>query len=140
VRLRLVLYVRRVVQLGVVVIALAFCQSCQRGFSGGYLASHYEELEDLTRPVDASNVTRNEVKRTKWSVTGSWEFDSKKTAPQYSEWVTEKLKADFKTISSSSNALVFAKSLAGDTESIAVRLSPGRDNLHVRVEVSIVPD
>jgi hypothetical protein len=138
--IRSVLSVRRVVQLGPVIVALAFCQSCQRGLSGGYLASHYEEFADLTIPVDASNVTRNEVKRTKWSETGSWEFDSKKTVPQYSEWVTEKLKADFKTVRSSSNALVFAKSLVGDTESIAVGLTPGHDNLHVRVEVSIVPD
>jgi hypothetical protein len=137
---RSVLSVRRVVQVGVVIVALAFCQSCNRGLSGGYLASHYEELADLTIPVDASNVTRNEVKRTKWSETSSWEFDSKMEASQYADWATQRLKADFKTVRSSSKAFVFAKNLKGDTESIAVWLSPSHDNLHVRVEVAIVPD
>jgi len=128
------------VQLGVVLVALAFCQSCRRGFSGGYLASHYDELADLTIPVDASNVSRNEVEHTEWSETSSWEFDSKMAAPQYVDWVTGKLKADFKTVRSSSDALVFAKTLTGDTESIAARLNPGHDIVHVRVEVSVVPD
>ena len=138
--LRLVLGLRRVAQLGAVIVALAFCQSCQRGFSGGYLASHYEELEDLTIPIDASNVARNEVKHTEWSETTSWEFDSKMAAPQYADWVTERLKTDFKAARSSSDALVFAKTLTGDTESIVVRLNPGHDIVHVRVEASIVPD
>jgi hypothetical protein len=126
--------------IAILAVALTVCQSCGQPPSEGYLASHYEELVNQTTPVDASNTSRTAVKRTDWSDSASWEFETKQTGPQYREWLTEKVKRDFKILKSGEDELLLAKSINGDTESVTVRFHPSGTNLQVRVEVSIHPD
>lgn len=119
---------------------LAVCQSCGEKPAEGYLASHYEELVNRSVPLDASNVTRTAVKHAQWSDSTSWEFETKETVPQYTEWLTEKLKNDFQIVKSENDSLVFAKNVNGDTESVIVRLNTAAGHLQVRVEVTMRPD
>ncbi len=121
-------------------MVLSVCQSCGEKRSEGYLASHYEELIKQTVPLDAANVTRTAVKHAEWSDSGSWEFETKETVPQYTGWLTEKLKDDFEIVKSEIDSMVFAKNVKGDTESVIVHLNTSAGHLHVRVEVSIRPD
>jgi hypothetical protein len=121
-------------------VVLSVCQSCGEKRSEGYLASHYEELIKQTVPLDAANVTRTAVKHAEWSDSGSWEFETKETVPQYTGWLTEKLKDDFEIVKSEIDSMVFAKNVKGDTESVIVHLNTSAGHLHVRVEVSIRPD
>ena len=138
--LRLVMRLRRAVYLVLLAVLSVVCQSCGRGPSSGYLASHSEDLVNRTVPGDASNFKRSEVKRTQWSETSSWEFDAKPDRSQYAEWVTNKLKGEFKVVKSSSDAMIFTKNLDGDTETIVFGLKPANEFLHVHVVVSVVPD
>jgi hypothetical protein len=130
----------RLLGIAIIGVALAVCQSCGQPSSEGYLASHYEELVKQTTPFDASNESRTAVTRTDWSESASWEFETKQTGPQYREWLTEKLKGDFKLLKSGDDELFFAKSMNGDTESVTVRFHSSGINLQVRAEVSIGPD
>jgi hypothetical protein len=130
----------RLLGIATLAVALAVCESCGQPSSEGYLASHYEELVNQTTPLDASNTSRTVVKRTDWSDSASWEFETKQTGPQYRDWLTEKMKVDFKILKSGDDELLLAKSMNGDTESVAVRFHSGGTNLKVRVDVSIHPD
>lgn len=138
--LRLVTRRRRARNLGLLIVLAVICQSCGGGPSSGYLASRAEDLVNRTVPGDASNLKRNEAKQTQWSETSSWEFNARPNRSQYIEWVTNSLKADFKVVKSSSDSIVFAKNLDGDRETIILGLNPGTEYLHVRVNVSVVPD
>ena len=130
----------RLLGIATLAVALAVCQSCGQPSSEGYLASHYEELVNRTTPLDASNTSRTAVKRTDWSDSASWEFETKQTGPQYRDWLTKKMKGDFRTLKSGDDELLLAKSMDGDTESVTVRFHSSGANLQVRVEVSIHPD
>jgi len=67
----------RAIPLGVLTIALGVCQSCGQNPSVGYLTSPDKQLVNRTVPAGASKVTQQGVKRTEWSNTGSWQFDTK---------------------------------------------------------------
>ena len=41
---------------------------------------------------------------------------------------------------SSGDSLAFAKNLGSDAEAIVIHLNPDRENLHVRVDVKVVPE
>jgi hypothetical protein len=128
----------RLLALNVLVVALAVCDACGEKSSEGYLAGHYGELVNQTVPVDASNVVRIAVKRTEWSDSASWEFETKDSVPQYTARLTEKLRGDFKVVKSANDSLAFAKNLNGDTESVVVHLNTSGSSL--RIEVSVTPD
>jgi len=125
---------------GILVVALAVCDACGGKTQGGYLAAHYEELVNQTVPLDASSVARTAVKHTEWSDSGTWEFETKDSVPQYTAWLTEILGGGFKVEKSASDSLVFTKNLNGDTESVVVHLTTSGNGLHVRAEVSVMPD
>jgi hypothetical protein len=125
---------------GVLPVAIGICQSCGQPSSEGYLASHYEELVNQTTPVDASNTSHTAVKRTDWSDSASWEFETKQTGPQYRDWLAAKMKGDFQILKSGDDELLLAKSMKGDTESVAVHFHSSGTSLKVRVEVSVHPD
>jgi hypothetical protein len=125
---------------GVLAFAIGICQSCGGVPSEGYLESHYEEFVSQTVPPDATNVTRISVKRTGWSQSASWEFETKQTGPQYADWLRGKPKGQFKIGKSGTDEITFTQDLNGDTVSVAVRFSPSSGNLYVHVEASVSPD
>ena len=125
---------------GVLALAIGICHSCGAAPSEGYLESHYEEFVSQTVPPDAENVTRSPVKRTDWSQSASWEFDTKQTGPQYAEWVKGKPRGEFKIAKSETDEVTFARDLNGDSVSLSVRFTLGSGKLHVRVEASVSPD
>lgn len=125
---------------GILVVALVVCHACGEKPQEGYLVAHYEELVNQTVPLDASNMARTAVKHNEWSDSGTWEFETKDSVPQYIAWLTEKLGSSFKVEKSASDSVVFTKNLNGDTESVVVHLNTSGNGLHVRVEVSVMPD
>jgi hypothetical protein len=131
---------RSAIYFAALTIATGILLSCEDRPFNGYLADNYKELMNRTVTLDASNVTLGPEKRTQWSDTISWEFDSKLAPQQYGEWVTSELAHDFRIVTSGNDVLVFAKDFSGDTESIVIRLNSGHDILHVRVVVSVAPD
>ena len=138
--LRLAMVRQRAIPLALLVIGAAFCQSCEQKPFTGYLAAHSEELIDLTVPAGAMNVSREGVKHTEWSESSFWEFDTKLERAKYEEWVTNKLRGEFNLAKTSGDALAFSKNLGSDAEAIIIHLSPDHENLHVRVDVKVVPD
>lgn len=125
---------------GLLIAALALCQSCGEKPSEGYLATHYEELLTKTVPLDAANLSQTAVKHMKYEDSAAWEFETKQTASEYKEWLREKLKGDFKVAQSRNDALIFSKDLNGDAEAVTVSFNATAAGLHVRVEASITPD
>ena len=116
----------------------ASCHSDRQ--SGTFLEGHSQELVDLTVPIDSSSIVRSSVQRTTWAEKASWEFDTKMSRAEYSDWVNGKLKDRFRVASSADSQLSYWRSLGNDTESITVHLVPSGEHLHVRVEAGISPD
>ena len=122
-------------------IALGTCVSCRSDRqSDTFLEGHSQELVDLTVPIDSSNIVRSSVQRTTWAEKVSWEFDTKMSRAEYTDWVSGKLKDKFHVGSSADSQLSFSRNLGNDTESITAHLVPSGDHLHVRVEAGITPD
>ena len=105
-----------------------------------FLEGHSQELVDLTVPIDSSGMVRSSVQRTTWAEKVSWEFDTKMSRTEYTDWVNGKLKDKFRVASSADSQLSFSRNLGNDTESITLHLVPSGDHLHVRVEAGISPD
>jgi hypothetical protein len=125
---------------GALAVAIGICQSCGAAPSEKYLENHYEEFVSETVPPDAENVTRAPVKRTDWSQSASWEFETKQTGSQYAEWLRGKPRGQFSIAKSAPDEITFAQNLNGDMVSLAVRCKPGSAKLHVRVDAWIRPD
>jgi hypothetical protein len=125
---------------GLLSVVLVFCQSCKRQSTGDYLEGRSEELVRLTMPGNASNVTRSAVKHAAWAESCFREFDVPLEASAYTAWVTRGLAAEFKQGKGADASLVFERDLATDTERVSIRLSPGRDKLHVRVDANVTAD
>jgi hypothetical protein len=106
----------------------------------GFLERHSQELVDLTVPIDSSSVVRGGVQRTTWSENATWEFDTKMSRAEYTEWVNGKLRDRFRTAKSADSPLSFSRNLDGDTESITVHLVASGNHLHVRVDGAVSPD
>lgn len=94
----------------------------------------------MTIPVNATGTVRSSVQRTTWAEKASWEFDTKMSRAEYTDWVKGKLKSGFRVASSTDSRLSFSKDLDNDTESITVQFAPTEDHLHVRVEAVVSPD
>ena len=121
--------------------ALGACVSCRSDRrSDSFLEQHSQELVDLTVPIDSSSLVRASVQRTTRAEKVSWEFDTKMSRAEYSDWVNGKLKDGFRVASSADAQLSYWRSLGNDTESVTVHLVPSGDHLHVRVEAGISPD
>src|SRR5256885_5208371 len=122
-------------------IAVGACVSCRPGRqSDTFLERHTQELMDLTVPIDSSSIVRSNVQRTTWAEKASWEFDTKMSRAEYTDWVEGKLKDRFRVASSTDSQLSFTRNLDNDTEAITVHLVPSGDHLHVRVEAAISSD
>lgn len=122
-------------------VGLGACVSCRSDRqSDTFLEGHSQELVDLTVPIDSSSIVRSSVQRTTWAEKVSWEFDTKMSRAQYTDWVNGKLKDRFRVASSADSQLSFSRNLGNDTESISVHLVPSGGNLHVRVDVVVSPD
>jgi hypothetical protein len=122
-------------------IGLGACVSCRSGRQlDSFLERHAQELVDLTVPIDSSGIVRSSVQRTTWAEKASWEFDTRMSRAEYTDWVKGKLKDRFRVASSADSQLSFSQNLDNDTEAITVHLVLSGDHLHVRVEVAISPD
>ena len=97
-------------------------------------------MQYRTVPADSSNMQQAPIQRDNWSQRTSWEFDSKLSRMEYSEWIKSRLQNNFKLAKSSEDTIIFTKNAKGDTVGIVVHLSQGAQSLHVRVELSFVPD
>lgn len=132
---------RRVWFLLILFIVLGTCVSCRSDRQPDtFLEGHSQELVDLTVPVDSSSMVRSSAQRTMWAEKVSWEFDTKMSRAQYTDWINGKLKDGFRVASTADSQLSFSRNLGNDTESITVHLVPSGDHLHVRVEAGISPD
>jgi hypothetical protein len=122
-------------------IWLGACVACRSDRqSDTFLERHSQELLDLTVPIDSSGIVRSSVQRTTWAEKASWEFDTKMSRAEYTDWVKAKLKDRFRVASSADSQLSFSQNLDNDTEAITVHLVLSGDHLHVRVEAAISPD
>lgn len=122
-------------------IGLGACVSCRSDRkSDTFLERHSQELVDLTVPIDSSSISRSSVQRTTWVEKTSWEFDTKMSRAEYTEWVNGKLKDRFRVANRTGSQLSFSRDLDNDTEAITVHLVASGDHLHVRVEAAISPD
>jgi hypothetical protein len=106
----------------------------------GFLERHSQELVDFTVPINSSSMVRASVQQTTWVETASWEFDTKMSRAEYTEWVNGKLRDRFRTAKSADSPLSFSRNLDGDTESITVHLVASGNHLHVRVDGAVSPD
>jgi hypothetical protein len=104
------------------------------------LERHSQELVDLTVPIDSSSIVRSKVQRTAWGEKASWEFDTKMSRAEYTDWVQGKLKDRFRAASGTDLQLGFSRNLGNDTEASTVHLVPSGNHLHVRVEAAISAD
>jgi len=117
------------------------CLSCHSDRQiDGFLEQHSQELVDLTVPIGSSSLVRGSVQRTTWSETGSWDFDTKLSRAEYTEWLNGKLRDQFHIANRADTQLSFSRNPDGDTEAVTVHLVPSGDHLHVRVEVVVSPD
>jgi hypothetical protein len=66
---------------------------------------------DLTVPIDSSSIVRSSVQRTTWAEEASWEFDTKMSRAEYTDWVNGKLKDRFRVASSTDSQLIFLSKL-----------------------------
>jgi hypothetical protein len=108
--------------------------------SGGFVTHRWEEAQSSTVPAASSNFQRAEIQHDNWSQRTSWEFDSKLSRTLYVEWVTSRLRNDYKVVKSSEDMIVFVKNVNGDTEAVVIHLNGGGESLHVRVELFLVPE
>lgn len=132
---------RRVRFVVILFIGLSTCVSCRSDRqSDTFLERHWQELVDLTVPIDSSSIVRRSVERTTWAEKVLWEFDTKMSRAEYTDWVSGKLKDRFRMTSSADSQLSYSRSLGNDTESITMHLVPSGDYVHVRVEVVVSPD
>ncbi len=122
-------------------IGLGACVSCRSDREPDtFLERHSQELVDLTVPIDSSSIARSSVQRTTWAEKASWEFDTKMSRAEYTDWVKGKLKDRFRVAGSTDSQLSFSQNLDNDTEAITVHLVLSGDHLHVRVDAAISPD
>jgi hypothetical protein len=109
--------------------------------SGGFIITdRLAEAQSSTVPADSSNFQRAAIKHDNWSQRTSWEFNSKLSRTKYAEWVTSRLRSDYKAVKSSGDTIVFVRNVNGDTEAVVIHLNGGGESLHVRVELSFAPD
>jgi len=117
------------------------CMSCGSDRqTDSILERHSQELVNSTVPIDSSRLVRGSAQRTTWGETASWEFDTKMSRSDYTEWATGRLRDQFRIASRTDSQLSFSENLDGDTEAITMHLVPSGGNLHVRVEVVVSPD
>jgi hypothetical protein len=108
--------------------------------SGAFVTHRLEEAQSSTVSADSSNFQRAAIQHDNWSQRTSWEFDSKLSRTKYAEWVTSRLRSDYKVVKSSGDTIVFVRNVNGDTEAVVIHLNGGGESLHVRVELSLAPD
>jgi hypothetical protein len=87
-------------------IGLGACLSCGSDRqTNSFLERDSQELVDWTVPIDSSSLVRGSVERTTWRETASWEFDTKMSRAEYTEWATGKLRNRFRISSRADSQL-----------------------------------
>src|SRR6266478_6945806 len=100
---------RRVWFIITLLIGLGACLSCGSDRqTDSFLERHSQELVNWTVPIDSSSLVRGSVQRTTWGETASWEFDTKMSGAEYTEWATGKLRNRFRIASRTDSQLSFS--------------------------------
>ena len=102
-----------------------------------------KEMEAIERkivPLDAQVVARSGPVQSNWSITATWDIETKMDRGEYSKWVTSQLVPEFKTVRADDSQLTFSKTTGGDTHSIECKLAVTNAKLHVLALFSVSPD
>lgn len=124
---------------GILIGAVLFgCNS--HTHSGDDLQRQMLMLEGNTAPPGSEIVARSGPFRNEWSLTASWEVETKSNRAQYSEWVAARLQPAFALVRKEESRLVFSKYDNGDAQSLEIEFAPMKEKLHVRVLFRSYPD
>lgn len=99
-----------------------------------------EAIERKIVPLDAQVLARSGPVQSNWSVTATWDIETKMDRGEYSKWVTSQLVPEFKIVKADESQLTFSKHTDGDTHSIECKLALTNAKLHVLAVFSVSPD
>lgn len=99
-----------------------------------------EAIERKIVPLDAQVLARSGPAQSNWSITATWDIETKMDRVEYSKWVTSQLVPEFKVISVDESQLTFSKQTDGDTNSIECKLALTNAKLHVLARFSVSAD
>ena len=99
-----------------------------------------EAVERKIVPLDAQVLARSGPVQGKWSITATWDIETKMDRVEYSKWVTSQLVPEFKIVRVDESQLTFSKHTDGDTNSIECKLALTNAKLHILARFSVSPD
>ena len=98
-----------------------------------------ERLERRTVPSDGIIVNRSGPVQNNWTVSASWEVETKLTQADYTKWMVEQLQPEFKTAKKDDSLTLF-KHEGNDTQTIECRFTTVNENLRAHFGFSSRPD
>ena len=99
-----------------------------------------EAIERKIVPLDARVLDRSGLVQSNWSITATWDLETKMHRSEYSKWVTSQLVPEFKIVRADDSQLIFSKQADGDTESVECKLSLTNEKLDIRAVFRASPD
>ncbi len=97
-------------------------------------------LERKTTPSEADVIAHSGPVRSNWSVTASWEIETKLGKTEYSKWVISQLQPEFKVARADETRLTLSKHEDNDIHAVECQFTPMKEKLHVHVAFSAHPD
>ena len=74
-----------------------------------------EAIERKIVPLDAQVLARSGPVQSKWSITATWDIETRMDRVEYSKWITAQLVPEFKIVRADESQLTFSKHTDGDT-------------------------
>lgn len=102
--------------------------------------SEMEAIERKIVPLDARVLDRSRPVQSNWSITASWDIETKMDKAEYSKWVTSQLVPKFKIVKADESQLTFSKQADSDTDSVECKFSLTNEKLHIHAVFTASPD
>lgn len=99
-----------------------------------------EAMERKIVPPEAQVLARSGPVQNDWSLTATWDIETKMDRVEYSKWVTSQLVPEFKIVRVDESQLTFSKQVDGDMNSIECKFTQMDEQFRVQVAFSARPD
>lgn len=92
-----------------------------------------EAIEGKIVPPDDQVLARSGPVQNDWSLTATWDIETKMDRVEYSKWVTSQLVPEFKIVRADESQLTFSKQVDGDMNSIECKFTQMDEQFRVQV-------
>ena len=99
-----------------------------------------EAIERKVVPLDAQVLARSGPFQNNWSITASWDIETKMDRAEYSKWVTSQLAPEFQIVRADESQLTFSKRVDDDVHSVECKLDLAEGRLHILAVFTASPD